>query len=121
MKKPVKFLLFLPESYLILLSFIAGFNPPFSIHPISLILIAIVLLQLIFRNTITGILLASSFVMVNIYMSLAMLSELNEFPTFNSAAVKLLTVGSLLVLANLFIAGLMIYNYLIANKKIIVV
>ena len=112
MKKTAKLLEVLPESYLIVLVILAGFNPPFSIHPLVLILAAIVILQLIFRNAITGIMLASLFAMTNLYMILAMLSELSEFPTFNSAAAKLLTVGSLIILTNLFIAGLMFFNYL---------
>ncbi|MBW8324828.1 MAG: hypothetical protein K0M50_08705 [Prolixibacteraceae bacterium] len=111
MKMPAKLLEVLPESYLIVLVLLSGFNPPFSVHPLVLIIAGIVALQLIFRNAITGIMLANSFILINLYMILAMLSELSEFPTFNSAAAKLLVVGSLIILTNLFIAGLMFFNY----------
>jgi hypothetical protein len=45
-------------------------------------------------------------------MILALLSEYSEFPTFNFAAAKLLIIGSLIILTNLFIGGLIFLNYL---------
>jgi hypothetical protein len=117
MKKPAKLLTYLPESYIIFVILFYGFTPPFSIRPLALILAAIVALQLIFRNVITGIMLANLFALINLYMILALLSEFSEFPSFNLAAAKLLVVGSLIILANLFIVGLMYFNYLRKDKK----
>ena len=111
MKMPAKLLEVLPESYLIILVLLSGFNLPFSIHPLVLIIAVIVAMQLVFRNAITGIMLANSFILINLYMLLALLSEFSEFPTFNFEAAKLLIVGSLIILTNLFIAGLMFFNY----------
>lgn len=117
MKIPSKLLVFLPESYIIFVVLFTGFTSPFSIHPLALVIAAVVSLQLIFRNIITGIMLASLFALVNLYMILALLSEFSEFPTFSLAAAKLLIVGSLIILANLFIVGLMYFNYLRKDKK----
>lgn len=117
MKIPSKLLVFLPESYIIFVVLFTGFTPPFSLHPLALLIAAVILLQLIFRNTITGIMLANLFALVNLYMILALLSEFSEFPTFNLAAAKLLIIGSLIILANLFIVGLMYFNYLKRDRK----
>lgn len=111
MRKQAKLLAVLPESYIIVLVLLAGFSPPFSIHPLLLIFVALLVLQLIFRNVITGFMLAGLFVTGNLYMFLAMLSELSEFPAFNWSAARLLIAGSLIILVNLFIAGLMFFNY----------
>lgn len=117
MKIPSKLLVFLPESYIIFVVLFAGFTSPFSIHPLALFIAVVVSLQLIFRNTITGMMLANLFSLVNLYMILALLSEFSEFPTFNFAAAKLLIVGSLIILVNLFIVGLMYFNYLKRDRK----
>ncbi len=111
MKKSSKLLAFLPESYIIFIVLFTGFTQPFSIHPVALIIATLVSLQLIFKNAITGIMLANVFLLINLYMILALLSEFSEFPTFNLGAAKLLVVGLLIILTNLFIGGYMFFNY----------
>lgn len=119
MKIPSKLLYFLPESYIIFVVLFTGFTPPFSLHPLASIIAAVVSLQLIFKNVITGIMLANLFALINLYMILALLSEFSEFPTFNFAAAKLLFIGALIILLNLVIVGLMYFNYLKRFKKTI--
>jgi len=111
MKKHYRLLPFLPEGYFIFVVLFAGFKSPFFVHPLALIIAAVVVLQLIFRNAITGIMLANLFILINLYMILALLSEFSEFPIFNFAAAKLLIVGSFIILTNLFAAGFMFFNY----------
>jgi len=111
MKRISKIFPYLPESYILFLFLFAGFKPPFSFHPLALAIVAITTLQMIFRNAITGIMLANLFILGNLYMILALLSELSEFPSFNLAAAELLIVGSAIILINLFIGGFMFYNY----------
>lgn len=121
MKIPSKFLVFLPECYIIFVVLFTGFSPPFSIHPLAFIIAAIVALQLFFKNAITGIMLANLFAFINLYMILALLSEFSEFPTFNFDAAKLLFFGLLIILTNLVIVGLMYVNYLKRDKKTIAI
>lgn len=111
MKIPSKLAASLPETYIILVVLFTGYSAPFSIHPLALIIAAIVSLQLIFRNAISGIMLANLFIIMNVYMIMALLSEFHEFSTFNLAAAKLLVTGSLIILTNLFIGGYMFFNY----------
>lgn len=112
MKKIAKLFPYLSEFYILVLVLAAGVRPPFSFTPLALVMTAIVALQMIFRNAITGIILSNSFILINLYMILALLSEYREFPTFNFAAAKLLIIGSLIILTNLFIGGLIFLNYL---------
>lgn len=119
MKIPSKVLVVIPECYIIFIVLFTGFTPPFSLHPLAFIIAALITWQLYFKNAITGIMLANSFALINLYMILALLSEFSEFPTFNFAAAKLLFFGSLIILTNLVIVGLMYFNYLKRDKKTI--
>lgn len=119
MKIPSKFLVVIPECYIIFVVLFTGYTPPFSLHPLAFIIAAMITLQLYFKNAITGIMLANLFAFINLYMILALLSEFSEFPTFNFAAAKLLFVGSLIILTNLVVVGLMYFNYLKRDKKTI--
>jgi len=42
---------------------------------------------------------------------MALMSEFNEFPTFNADAKKLLFTGLLLLLPTLIFSGIMLYKY----------
>jgi len=103
----------LPEYYLLILVILSGYTPPFSFHPIIIGFVAILILQIIFRNKISGLIIASLFLLINLYMLLALFSEKNEFPIFNGDAKQLLIGGLLLLVFNLFVIGLMIYKYIL--------
>lgn len=111
MKKISRLFPYLPESYILFLVLAAGVRSPFTFSPLTLAIAAIVALQMIFRNAITGIMLANLFILINLYMILALLSEFSEFPTFNSSAAELLVVGSAIILTNLSVGGFMFYSY----------
>lgn len=100
-----------PEYYLILLAFASGYKPPLHLAPFALVLIVIFSLQLIFKNRITGIVIASLFGIGNLYFLLAMLSEFREFQTFSEGARQLLSVGLPLFVTNLIMAVVMVYKY----------
>ena len=73
--------------------------------PISLFLILIVLVAT--RNAILGWIISSLFLLLNLYMVLAMLDEFLEFQTFNKAAAELLLGGSLYLGTNIFVSTFM--------------
>ena len=100
-----------PEFYLMLIVILSGYTPPFSINPIAIGLLVIVILQLVFRNKISGLVIASLFLLANIVMIGALISELNEFQTFDAGAKKLLLGGGLILGFNLFVSGLMFFKY----------
>jgi hypothetical protein len=105
------------EYYLIVMIFLAGYTPPFHIIIPAIILIAILALQAIFKNRVSGIIISSIFLMVNLYMVLAMISELSHFNTFNASAQKLLFGGSIIFIVNFIIGGLMVGKYLSATNQ----
>lgn len=100
------------EYYLIALVILAFYSPTFQINPIAIGLIIILTLQIIFRNKTSGLLIAALFILINLYMFLALLSEFSEFPAINFDSLQLLLVGLFIIGLNLYIAKMMIHKYL---------
>ena len=111
-----KTLLNSPEYYLVILIILSGYTPPFSFNPIFIGLTAIVMLQIIFKNKISGIIIGSSFLLINLFMLGALISEFREFATFNSQAKQLLFVGLPLWALNMTASIIIIYKYLKGNS-----
>lgn len=108
----VKQILFkLPEYYLLVLIILSGYSPPFTFNTIALVLAAILILQIIFTNKISGLIIAGVFLLINLYMLGALISEFNEFPEFNKEAKQLLFVGLSLWSLNMVTSIMMIYKY----------
>ena len=111
MKKVKRILMKFPEYYLVVLTILAGYTPAFDFSPISIGLAAILIFQIVFKNKISGLLIASIFLLINLYMLGALISEFNEFPEFNNSAKQLLFVGLSLWSLNILSSGVMIYKY----------
>ena len=111
MNKFKKLLNAYPEYYLIILILLTGYAPTFSINTFAAILSMVIILQIIFRSSITGIIIGFIFILINLYMLLALISEFREMPAFNFSAQQLLFVGLSLILFNLFTSGVMIRKY----------
>ena len=106
-----KLMKFIPELYLIIASIIYWELAGHEINYIAITLIFILIVQLIVKNRISGLFIGTVMILINLYMFLALISELREFPTFNENAYKLLIYGFLYLGANLFMAVLMIEKY----------
>lgn len=63
------------------------------LNPIVFILLAILSFVFAFKNKIHGFVTAILFLLLNLYMCLALFSELNEFPSWTGAVTKLLLAG----------------------------
>ncbi len=111
MKKAKQILIKLPEYYFIVIAILAGYTPPFSFNPIFVGLAFILILQIVFKNKISGILLGSAFLLMNLYMLGALFSEFIEFTEFNNKAKQLLFVGLSLWIWNMLLSVTMIYKY----------
>lgn len=111
MKKAKQILFKFPEYYLVVLAILAGYTPPFSFNPIFIGIAVIPILQLIFKNKISGIVLGSIFLLINLYMLGALFSEFLEFTELNSSAIQLLFVGISLWGLNMLVSIVMIYKY----------
>ncbi len=111
MKKVKQILMKFPEYYLVVLTILVGYTPPFGFSLISIGLAAVLIFQIVFKNKISGLLIASIFLLINLYMLGALISEFNEFPEFNNSAKQLLFVGLSLWSLNILSSGVMIYKY----------
>lgn len=111
MKKRIQPLLKFPEYYLLVLVLLAGFTPPFSFNPLSLVIAGIVILQIIYKNKISGLFIAGLFLIINLFMLGALISEFTEFSSFDSSAKQLLVGGLAIWCLNSCAIGIMIYKY----------
>lgn len=104
--------LHLPEYLLLGAVFFYWVSAGIAMNPIAIVLTIALILQIIFKNRIVGIALPSLLVLASLYMLLALISELNEFETFNAEARKLLLVGASFFVSTILVSGLMLYRYL---------
>lgn len=102
----------IPE-YLLLLAVLLYWLPtsnPFNW--VAITLIAVLVLQIIYKNKILGIIISSVLILICCYMYLALFSELREFPTFNTDAKQLLFIGLSVFTTTLVVAGFMFFKYM---------
>ncbi len=81
-------------------------------NPIAVILLVVLVYQTISKNSIPGMLISSIFIVLNLFLVLALLSELSEFEVINQNYTDLLLFGSLYLSINLLVGGLMFFKYL---------
>lgn len=94
-----KYLLLLPEFFIIALSiywFLENYMSSGHINYFAIAVFVIVGLQVFLKNKIVGIVLGSIFFLFGLYMILAVLSEFKKFTTFDSSAIELISVGFLI-------------------------
>ncbi len=111
MKKIRAILPKIPEYYLIALVLLAGFTPPFSISPVSVGCAIALVLQIIYKNRKTGLIIAGLFVLMNLGAAMALIAELGEFSVYTSQSRNLALGGFVLILCNFAVAGIMFYRY----------
>ena len=111
MKKFKQILLALPEFLLIAAVIFYWISTGLIINPVAISLIVILILQIIFKNKILGLIIPSLLIITCLYMLMALISEFNEFPTFNADAKKLLFVGLSYLISTMIISITMIYKY----------
>ncbi|WP_282135044.1 hypothetical protein [Seonamhaeicola maritimus] len=117
MKKLKQFSLILPE-YFLLASVILYWWQTIILNPIAIVLTSILILQIIYKNRIIGLIIPSILTLASMYMILALISEVSEFPTFNQDAQTMLFVGLQVFLSIIGISVFMFIKYLnMANKE----
>lgn len=112
-----KILLSLPEYLLIAAVIFYWTSAGLIINPIAIVLIAGLVLQIIYKNQIVGIIIPCFLILICLYMLLALMSEFNEFPTFNTEAKTLLFVGLSYFILTMIVSGIMIYKYTRTETK----
>jgi putative effector of murein hydrolase LrgA (UPF0299 family) len=104
-------LLKLPEFYFLVLIFLAGYTSAFSIAPFYIVLMIVLILQIIFKNKVSGLLIGGLIFFCNLFFLVALLSEFKEFTEFDIEAQKLLFVGFSVWIVNIIASGTMMYRY----------
>lgn len=107
-----KIFLKFPEFYFTLLAVLAGYTPPFNFNPIFLAVGFVFIAQIIFKNKISGLLLAAATGILNLLFLGALLSEFREFESFTDDAQQLLFVGLSIFCLNILATTTMFYRYL---------
>jgi hypothetical protein len=101
-----------PELYLLAASVYYWTLTSNAINPIALVLIAFLLYQLISKNTTTGLLISVVFIALNLFLVLALLSELSEFTAPDQGWKQLLIMGTLFIGLNLLMGCSMFWKYI---------
>ena len=99
------------ECYLIVSVLFYWFFTGTIVNPIAIGLLIILGLQLVFQKPSSGISIASIFLVLNLFMVLALLSELAEFTEYTNNFYQLLIVGSLYLGLNIWVSSRMILKY----------
>ena len=106
-----KIILSLPEYLLIAAVLFYWMSAGLVINYIAIGLIIVIVLQIIFKNKVVGIVIPCVLILTSFYMILALLSEVREFPSFNSEAKTLLFVGLAYFLTTMLVSLIMIYKH----------
>ena len=87
------------------------------LNPIPLFLIFILAILVLLKNRALGIIISTIFLLLNLYMVLALASELGEFPTFNKNALTMLLVGGVYLGLNIFFSIRMLIKWTSTGDK----
>src|SRR5687768_12368514 len=112
MRKIKSYLARYPEYYLLIVTLLACYTPPFSINALGVAVTLVFASQIIFKLRATGLLLGSLFFLFNLYLVFALVDELAEFSEISRSAIQLGLVGALVIGVNLTMSALMVVRYL---------
>lgn len=99
----------LPELYLIVAVLFYWQSTANLFNPIAIVLLVVLIFQLVFKKQYLGITIATIFIIANLYLILALVSELREFKEITYDFLLLITVGILFIVLNL-IAGTALFK-----------
>lgn len=112
MTKAKQILKLSPEFYLLAATIYYWTLTANVVNPIAIGLLCIIVFQLVFKKTISGLMISGLFIVLNLYLILALVSELSEFTEASSSYYKLLTVGSLFLGFNIIAGSFMFWKYI---------
>ncbi|MCA0132316.1 hypothetical protein [Winogradskyella alexanderae] len=102
----------LPELYLVVATIYYWILTANLFNPFAIIFLALLTYQLFYKKSVSGIVIASVLIFVNLYLVLALLSELSEFTKPNDNYTQLIIYGSLFIGLNLIAGSFMLWKYL---------
>lgn len=101
----------LPEYYLVASVLFYWFFTGTVLNLIAIVLLLVLGFQLVYQKAGLGIAIGILFLLLNLFMVLALVSELSEFTEFTSSFYELLVVGSLYLGTNILVSTMMIWKY----------
>ena len=107
----------MPELYLILATLFYWVSTATLLNPIAFLLLTLFVSQLIFNKKGMGIFLGSLLIILNLYMFLALFSELLEFSAFTVSAQKLLFVGGAFLTLNIIMSIKLLLKHINLNPQ----
>ncbi len=116
MKNIKSWLSWMPEIYVMISVIFYWIDINVLLNPIAIILFIALLFQLLIKHKATGIIISILFVMINLYLVFALLSEYHEFKTFDNAANNLLFFGTLYIGLNILMGIMMLIKYIKIEK-----
>ena len=117
MKNLKSYFKLVPEIYFLISVLFYWFSAAVFLNPVAITLMVIFILQLIFQNKSSGIIIALFLLPINLYMILAIVSEFNKFPVVNAEAKTLLCVGLLYFGLNIAMGIVMCIKYFSGNTE----
>lgn len=114
--KPI--LLKMPEYAFVVLALLAAYSPPFQFNPIFLAVAVILVLQIIFKNRLSGIIIGGLILIGSLFFLGALISEFSAFTEVNRSAVYLLLGGIPLWGLSMMLASTMVYKYSIHQNRV---
>lgn len=101
----------IPELYLLLSATFYWVSTEKLFNPIGFFLLVVLTTLFLWRNEILGIIISSLFLILSLYMVLALISELNQFPAFNQDALVMFLVGGIWLSLNIILSITMIIKW----------
>jgi len=103
----------MPESYLIVSVIYYWIMTGSLFNMVAIILLLVLMALIYFKNKALGASIAVLLLLLYLYMVLALISEFNEFPSFNKRAQQLLLFGSLYLGLNIILSVMMLIKWLV--------
>ena len=103
---------FIPELFLIVSVLYYWTLTSNLFNPFAIVLLGVIIYQIRSNNSSLGLIISGVFIVLNLFMVLALISELSEFSVVDQNYKNLIIFGSFYLGLNLILAGLMFFKYL---------
>lgn len=110
---------YIPEMYLLGVTLYYWIMTGSLLNPVAIVLLLALLLQMWFNSANAGLVLAIVWLLLSLYLVLALISEISAFTQRSTARTELLLFGTLFIGGNLLMGSLMLLKYL--KTKVVVV
>lgn len=101
----------IPEIYLIASVIFYWVSTSNLWNPFAISLLVILATLFIWKTNVLGIAISVIFILLSIFMTLALISELREFPTFDNNAKTMLLVGAVWLTLNFLLSVMMMKKW----------